>query len=102
MLSSAFRVTHHRLVHPQFPLETSEGMVQLFSELSVFFPRQGVDNARDVYLVTMRAWFPGTWPTATAPRSTKAKRRAKRAAQSRSMATDPDDKGRVGPSPTRH
>ena len=63
----------------------------------MFFPRQNADNARDVCLVTMKAWFPGTWPTATAPRSTKAKGRAKLAAQSRLVATDPDDKGRVGP-----
>ena len=79
------------------PLEYTEGVVQLFSELSVFFNRQDVAIAWDVCLMTMEEWFPGTWPTATAPRSTKAKRRAKRAAHSRRVATDPDDKGRVGP-----
>lgn len=57
----------------------------------MFFPRQNVAIARDVYLVTMEAWFPGTWSTVTASRSTKAKRRAKRAAQSRRVATDPDE-----------
>ena len=73
----------HRLDFAHCPLWTAEEVVHLLWDLPVFFPANDGDSARDVYMATMGARFPDTWPTAAAPRSTKAKGRPNRATQQR-------------------